>query len=43
MLRKNIYEAPDAELLEIRYEEAFLQGTGTPGDPDPIIDDDEVY
>ena len=41
MHKKLFYEAPDAEVLVIRYEEAFLQGPsnqqiegGYPGDSD---------
>ena len=41
MRRKNLYEAPDAELLELCYEEAFLQGTNTGGNNvDDGYDDD---
>ena len=42
MRKKRFYEAPDAEVLVIRYEEAFLQGTNTqfpssnPAGPDEI-------
>ena len=43
MKTKSFYEAPSSELLLINFEEAFLQGTGTPGDPDPIDDDEEDY
>ena len=25
---KKLYEIPESELLEVRFEEAFLQGTG---------------
>ena len=46
MRKKLFYEAPDAEVLVIRYEEAFLQGTnpqqemggGSPGDPNDPYD-----
>lgn len=33
MIKKNLYEAPDAHLLVIRYEESFLQGSNTGGQP----------
>ena len=42
MHKKQLYEAPDAELLVIRYEEAFLTGTtGIEGSTvtDPVGDD----
>lgn len=41
MKRKTLYEAPSSELLLVKFEEAFLQGTGGAGGPDPIDDDDE--
>ena len=43
MKTKSFYEAPSSELLLINFEEAFLQGTGTPGGPDPIDDDEDDY
>ena len=30
MLKNQLYEAPDAELLVVRFEEAFLGGTYNP-------------
>ena len=47
MYKKQLYEAPDAELLVIRYEEAFLTGTTVLGDTSrddydyDDLDDDE--
>ena len=38
MIKKNLYEAPDAHLIVLRYEDAFLQGSNTGGKPG---DDDE--
>lgn len=40
MIKKNLYEAPDARLLVICYEEAFLQGSnpGYPGGDDDYDD-----
>ena len=40
MVKKNFYEAPGFRLVEIRYEEAFLQGSNTGGLPGG---DDEIY
>ena len=31
MLKKQFYEAPDAELFEVRFEENILSGEGRPG------------
>ena len=28
MMKKTFYEAPESELIVVRFEEAFLQGTG---------------
>jgi len=28
MMKKTVYEAPESELIMVRFEEAFLQGTG---------------
>ena len=33
MVKKNFYEAPGFRLVEIRFEEAFLQGSNTGGFP----------
>lgn len=41
MLKKQFYEAPDAELFEVRFEENIL--SGEPGGDDTIVDDDEDY
>lgn len=45
MIKKNLYEAPDAHLIVLRYEEAFLQGSnaGKPGADDDIEDYDEDF
>lgn len=42
MYKKQLYEAPDAELLVIKYEENFCQTGGAGGDDD-IIDDEDDY
>lgn len=33
MIKKNLYETPKVRILDIRYEEAFLQGSNTGGIP----------
>ena len=42
MLKKSIYEAPEAELLVVRFEGNFCL-SGSAGDDDTIVDDDEDY
>ena len=42
MIKKTYFEAPQAELLEVRFEENFCV-TGGAGDPDPVVDDEEDY
>ena len=39
MRKKLFYEAPDAELLVVRFEENIL--SGNPGGDDTIVDDDD--
>lgn len=43
MVKKQLYEAPEAELLTVRFEENILSGDGRPGSDDTIIDDEVDY
>jgi hypothetical protein len=42
MKRRQLYEAPDAEILVIRHEESFLQTTWN-GDGNEIPGEDEEF
>ena len=44
MIKKSFYEAPEAELILVRFEENFCT-TGVPGGAggdEPIVDDDDL-
>ncbi len=43
MVKKQLYEAPEAELLTVRFEENIRSGDGRPGGDDTIIDDEVDY
>lgn len=40
MIRKTVYEAPEAELLFVRFEENVMSPTGGFGDPNAESDDE---
>lgn len=44
MIKNKFYEAPEAELLEVKFEEGFLTNSpgvsGGAGSDDPIVDDE---
>ena len=42
MRKKSLYEAPEAELLVVRFEGNFC-ATGGAGDDDTIVDDEDDY
>lgn len=37
MMKKSFYEAPEAELLLVKFEEGFLTGTNGNGLPDSTV------
>ena len=42
MIKKHIYEAPETELLVVRFE-GNIMSTGDAGGNDTIVDDDTEY
>ena len=42
MKTKELYNAPEMEQLELRFEPCIIMGSGTPGDDTPIVDDGDL-